>query len=102
MSDEMMDMVLSLAENPGTMYPTPMDCHRDFQQLFTGSDAGTRVFKEIMLQGRMLTSNAAKGDPHETYLREGMRNLAIRIAKLTFEEPPVQPTTQVSRNPEGG
>jgi hypothetical protein len=98
MSD-MVDMVIEMASDPRTMYPTPMDRHRDFQQVFS-TDAGSRVFKEIMILGRMMVSNAAKGDPYETYLREGKRDLAIAIAKVTFEEPKAQPDRQVSTNPQ--
>ncbi len=100
--DKTMDMVLALAENPKSMYPADgMDRHAEFRQLFS-TDAGSRVFKEIMIQGRVFTNNAAKGDPYETYLNNGMRNMALIIAKITFEEPVIPPTTQVSRNPEGG
>jgi len=102
MSDAELKMLIDLAEHPESLYPTHMDRYRDFRGLFLGSDQGTRVFKEIMLQGRMLTNNAAKGDPYETYLREGRRDLAITIMKLALNEPKDQPTQQVSVNPKEG
>lgn len=99
---EILDVILTIAEHPKSEYTDTMDRYREFRQLFMGTEAGQRVFNEIMIQGRMLTNNAAKGDPYETYLREGKRDLAITIAKLTLEEPTANPTHQVSTNPQEG
>ncbi len=97
--DEMMQLIMALVENGKSMYPEHIDRYREFRQIFMGSDAGTRVFKELMIIGRMTQISATKMDPHQTYLFEGMRNMAVAFAKVTFEEPKIRPDRQVSTNP---
>jgi hypothetical protein len=96
MADEF-DALTDMLDSRTTAYATPGDRYRDFRQLFLATAAGQRVLKEILIMGRMGRSCAAKGDPYETYLREGERNLAIRIFNIAHIEPPARPVTQQTR-----
>jgi hypothetical protein len=101
-NEEMMTLIMALVEDNASMYPSNQDRYAEFRQLFTSTDAGTRVFKELMIIGRLSKISASRGDPHQTYLYEGMRNMALSIAKVTFEEPVIPPTRQVSTVPQEG
>jgi hypothetical protein len=63
---------------------------KDFRAVFLGaSDAaqGNRVLWQIFEWARMYGRVAATGDPHETYFRDGERNIGLRILAALISEP---------------
>jgi hypothetical protein len=61
---------------------------RDFRAAFLGSEAGRRVLWQILEWCRMYRTVAAKGDPYETYRRDGERAVGLRILAVLSREPP--------------
>ena len=64
--------------------------HKDFSAVFLGkSDAaqGSRVLWQIFEWARMYQRVAAPGDAHETYFRDGERNIGLRILAALISEP---------------
>lgn len=59
---------------------------RDYQQVF-GSDAGKRVLFDMMKAGHMLHSTFVPEDPHSTALREGERNMVLRVLAILNVDP---------------
>ena len=55
------------------------------------------MLHQILIWGRFWRSTATRGDPHETYLREGERNLALKILTTIYLEPADQPTQQQTK-----
>jgi hypothetical protein len=70
-----------------------MERYKDFRAVFMGqSDAaqGNRVLWQIFEWARLYGRVATPGDPHETYFRDGERNIALRILAALTSEPPVE------------
>ena len=55
-----------------------------------------RVLWEIFEWCRMYRAVAAPGDPYETYRRDGMRSVGLRILGVMHEEPEERPTRAIS------
>jgi len=90
MSEDFFDALASLP-NP-TPY-SPRDKYHDFRRLFTGTDEGKRVMREILSWGRMFKPSIL-GSPIDPYLmavREGERNMALRLLATVINEPPERP-----------
>ena len=51
---------------------------------------------EIFDWCRMYRTEAAPGDPYETYRRDGMRSIGLRILGVMHEEPEQRPTRAIS------
>ncbi len=85
----------------GAVDPTrsPMDRYRDFRQLFLGTDQGKRVLADVLEWGHNWKSTAVRGDSHETYRREGERNLMLKILTAIHMEPREPVTRQQSTEP---
>ena len=91
--------MISGSEALGFLYDpnrTKLDKYRDFRTVFLGSDEGRRVLYDILTFGHIYRSSAVRGDPHETYRREGERNIALKVLTTIHEEPKEQPTRQVT------
>ncbi len=66
------------------------DRYRDFRAVFlgqSGPEQGNRVLWQILEWTRMYQRVAAPGDPHETYFRDGERNVGLRILVTLNVEP---------------
>lgn len=66
------------------------DRYRDFRAVFLGQSSpeqGNRVLWQILEWTRMYQRVAAPGDPHETYFRDGERNVGLRILVTLNVEP---------------
>ena len=80
-----------------TTYTSPMERYGEFRRLFLDTDEGRRVLREILVMGGVNRVAAVRGDPYETYLRQGETNLAFKIFNAALVEPGVRPTTQRTR-----
>ncbi|MEO3429728.1 hypothetical protein AAFN88_12760 [Pelagibius sp. CAU 1746] len=75
---------------------TAIDRYRDFRAVFFGESTpqqGKRVLWQILEWCRLFRPVSAPGDPHETYRRDGERNIGLRIFMALNAEPdePVPP-----------
>ncbi|MAE44873.1 MAG: hypothetical protein CMF63_07815 [Magnetovibrio sp.] len=75
--------------------------YRDFREVFLGTPAGKRVLWQILDWARLYRSVAVKGDPHQTYFRDGERNIGLRIMATVNAEPSGRASEAVSA-PEKG
>lgn len=96
MNDE--DYFETLSQLPSSTGYTPKDRYHDFRQLFMGSDQGKRVLGEILSWGRLFRPSALGSpvDPNLTHIREGERNLCLRLLHTVHNEPP-EPQTKAKR-----
>ncbi len=99
---ELEEMVKELgAAHPGRGRYDRIDRYRDFREVFLGSDAGKRVLYEILSWSRMFRPVAVKGDPYETYRRDGERNIGLTILSVTNIEPKPLPERANSQQQKG-
>jgi len=64
--------------------------YKDFRAVFLGDSTaaqGNRVLWQIFEWCRMYQRVAAPGDAHETYFRDGERNIGLRILVALNHEP---------------
>jgi rRNA maturation protein Nop10 len=69
---------------------TPADRYRDFRAVFFGQstpEQGKRVLWQILCWCRLFRPVSAPGDPHETYRRDGERNIGLKIFMTLNAEP---------------
>jgi len=99
MSDLFTELLDSLNELPKTDNYSNKDRYTDFRQVFTGSDQGRRVYRELLVWGKMLSSTVSGGtiDPNKVIFAEGHRNFVIKLIAAVNIEPPEQPTKATSR-----
>jgi hypothetical protein len=67
-----------------------VDRTRDFRAVFFGSSTpqqGQRVLWQILEWCRLFRPVSAPGDPHETYRRDGERNIGLKIFMTLNAEP---------------
>ena len=75
----------SLGERYGAI-----DRYRDFRAVFFGESTpqqGKRVLWQILEWCRLFRPVSAPGDPHETYRRDGERNIGLKIFMTLNAEP---------------
>lgn len=97
MSDDPLDTLASLPAGPYS----DQDRYADFRAVFMGTEQGRRVLREILSWGRMFKS-AAVGvpvDPYAMAMREGERNIALRLLATVHHEPRGKPA-QTTKRPE--
>lgn len=73
-------------------YASNMERHKDFHSLFTSTEKGKRIMKEIMTWGHQweaLRSN----DSHVLAFKNGERTLAMKILTTVHAEPKDLPKT---------
>lgn len=97
MSDE--DLLSALASLPATEGYTPKERYHDFRQLFTGTDQGKRVLRELLSWGHLLQPSVINSpiDPYQTHIREGEANVARKLLVTVMREPPEKPATQTRK-----
>ena len=61
-----------------------IEIHRAYQRVF-GTPDGARVLQHILRKGYAVESTFVQGDPNQTMLNEGMRRLALSIARLAVK-----------------
>ena len=94
-----LDVILGLP--PNDRY-SPQAKYDDFRTLFMGSEMGQRVFREILSWGGMFrpTIQGSPIDPVRMAVREGARNMALKLLDTTNNEPKAQPE-KAQRSPHG-
>lgn len=78
----------------------PVERTRDFRRVFA-SPAGRRVLWQILEWAHLFRPVAVKGDSHETYRRDGERNIGLRIL-ATLNAEPLERATEAQKENEGG
>lgn len=73
------------SDYPGAGY-TARDRFRDFAAVF-GTPQGRRVLAQILVWCQVWERSYVPGDANETILREGMRNIGLRIMETINIEP---------------
>lgn len=70
------------------------DRYHDFRRLFTETDEGKRVFNEILSWGKIFKPAVAGSpiDPYALAIREGERNIALKLLYIVNNEPQERPT----------
>jgi len=94
--DELLALIESLPITPDY---TPTQRYQDFRQLFTGSPQGKRVLREILAWGRMFrpSVNSSPVDGLAMAVRDGERNMAIKLLAAVNVEPPEQQAKATSK-----
>jgi len=78
---------------------TALDRYRDFRAVFLGAstpEQGKRVLWQIFEWARIWRPVAVRGDPYETYRRDGARDIGLKILMTMNAEPEERPTRAVS------
>jgi len=96
------DLIQLLAEIPPQQKYTKEDRYHDFRQLFTGTEQGQRVYAEILSWAHLFQSSVPPGeiDVNRVFVREGERNIGLRLLATVNIEPPLTPEKQ-SRKSKG-
>ena len=99
MSDE--QTLQMLADLPSTEGYPPKDKYHDFRKLFTTTPEGKRVFAEILSWGHMFKTSVVGRpvDPNLTHIRDGERNIALRLLATVNNEPSDKPKAAVRVDP---
>jgi len=69
---------------------TAVERYRDFRAVFFGESTpqqGKRVLWQILEWCRLFRPVSVPGDPHETYRRDGERNIGLKIFMILNAEP---------------
>ena len=93
------DLLAELASLPSKTGYTAGDRFHDFRRLFTGSEEGKRVLREILSWGHLLQPSVFSSpvDPYLTHIREGEANIARKLLVTVMIEPPDKPLTQTRK-----
>jgi len=85
-----MDELGFLESLPITENYTSKDRYQDFRQVFTGSEQGKRVLREILSWGRLFKPSVMGSpiDPYALAIRDGERNSALKLLVVVNNEPP--------------
>ena len=65
----------------------PIERYRDFRAVFMATPPGRRVLWQILDWAHLWQHVAIPGDPHGTYLRDGRRDIGLKILKVMGAEP---------------
>lgn len=81
---------------------TQQDRYRDFRKVFFGTEEGKRVLHELLSWGHMFKPSPSTSpvDPYAMAIREGERNIALRLLTTVSVEPVQQPATTTRRKGE--
>lgn len=98
MSDDT-DLLAELAALPGVEGYSATQRYQDFRQLFTSSEQGKRVLREILSWGHLLQPSiyGTPVDPYLTHMREGEANMARKLLATVYREPPAPPKGQTRK-----
>ena len=92
MSDLHTELLASLNELPRTENYSPRDRYADFRMVFTGTDQGKRVYRELLAWGKIFSVGISGTpiDPYKMMIAEGHRNFATKLMAAVNVEPPEQ------------
>jgi len=94
------DLLQLLAEIPAHKTYSPEEKYHDFRQLFMGTEQGKRVYAEILSWSHIFQSNVSGAgtiDVNRTLVREGERNIGLKLLGAVNVEPPLTPQKQRSK-----
>jgi len=78
----------------------PQDRARDFRAVFFGDSTpqqGRRVLWQLLEWCRLFRPVSVPGDPHETYRRDGERNIGLKLFMVRNAEPGPPEDTQTQQ-----
>ena len=88
------DLLSTLAALPNQPY-SPQDRYQDFRQLFTGTEQGKRVYREILAWAHTFRSSLPTPvDPYLLAFKEGERNMGLKLMAAVNIEPKEKPKQQ--------
>jgi hypothetical protein len=95
---DLLDEIMSLPSLEGY---SKRDRYADFHQMFAQDERGRRVLREILGWGGMFQIGVSGNpiDPFRTHVRNGERNMALRLLDAVYIEPPEPPEKQRRVNP---
>lgn len=87
----MTDAFESLASLPSSNY-TPKERYHDFRKVF-GTPEGQRVMREVLSWCHMFKPSVIGNpiDPYAVTMKEGERNIGLRLLSTFHNEPPERP-----------
>lgn len=87
------DLIDALASLPNPQSYTPKDRYNDFRRVFMGTEEGKRALREILSWGGMFRPSVIGNpiDPYRMAVREGERNMALKLLAAVYQEPPEKP-----------
>ena len=93
------ELLDSLNDLPATDNYSAKDRYVDFRKLFTGSEQGQRVYRELLAWGKIFNVgiHGTPIDPYKMMIAEGHRNFATKLMAAVNIEPPEQPKQTTSR-----
>ena len=93
------DLLAEITALPSSTGYTPEERYQDFRRIFTGSEEGKRVFREILSWAHLLQPSVRSTpiDPYLTHIREGEANIGRRLLITVTREPPDKPLTQTRK-----
>jgi uracil-DNA glycosylase len=100
MKDLFTELMDSLEELPSTENYSSKDRFTDFRQVFTGTEQGKRVYRELLSWGGLFNSSVRGTpiDPLRVMMDAGQRNFATKLMAAVNIEPPEKPTKAAVRN----
>ena len=100
MSDLFKELLDSLNELPISENYSPKERYADFRQVFTGTEQGKKVYRELLSWGKLFRPavHGSPVDPYHMAIAEGQRNFATQLMAAVNIEPPEQPTKARRRN----
>ena len=99
MSDLHTELLAALEDLPRTDNYSPKDRYADFRHVFTGSEQGKRVYRELLAWGRIFSVGISGNpiDPYRMMIAEGNRNFATKLMAAVNIEPPEHAVKATSR-----
>lgn len=94
MTDLFTELLDSLSELPITENYTSKDRYNDFRKIFTGTEQGKRVYRELLSWGKLFNSPVQGNpiDPYRMAINVGHTNYAIKLMAAVNIDPPEQET----------
>jgi len=99
MADLFTELLNSIRSLPITENYSPKERYQDFRQVFTGTEQGKRVYRELLSWGKMFASSVY-GDPIDPLRMakdQAVSDFSKKILATVEIEPPEQPTKAVRK-----
>ena len=93
MTDELDALMVELATAQTGGRPA-LDRYREFREVFLSTDVGKRVLHDLLSWGHIWRSSIVRDSAYMTFVKEGERNLALKLLTAIYIEPHVQPQKQ--------
>lgn len=99
MADLFTELLDSIKDLPRTENYSTKERYQDFRQVFTGTEQGKRVYRELLSWGKIFASQAYSDpiDPLRMAMNQGFSAFSKKILATVEIEPPEQPTKAVRK-----